>query len=345
MKHAEVRQRLSAYLDGEVTDEEKVLIEEHLGSCPACASEVKELTKTIGHVKDIGEVEPPPWMARQIMTRVREEAGLKRGILRRLFFPLHIKLPIEAVALVLVTMSAYLVYRTEELQVRLGETPPVREYGNELKKNVPAPATAPKEKRRISKKKGSETVPEPQRPRHPENTMDKLQLPAPTRGPETLTPRNEAAPTPSEKKPESATKVEQSPLSAVTPKAARHPLPAAPSDEERSGLESKSVERQFGSSAVGKRPAASLKLEAADTVSTAREIEREISRLGGRVTKAESSEKARTLTIQVDARKLPTLLEKLRLLGNVSGTETQPHPAQEAREVTVIIEIAEGNGK
>jgi hypothetical protein len=345
MKHAEVRQRLSAYLDGEVTDEEKVLIEEHLGSCPACASEVKELTKTIGHVKDIGEVEPPPWMARQIMTRVREEAGLKRGILRRLFFPLHIKLPIEAVALVLVTMSAYLVYRTEEPQVRLGETPPVREYGNELPKNVPAPATVPKEEGRILKKKGAETAPASERPRNPEKAMDKLQQHAPPPVPETVIPRPKAAPSPAEKKSESETKMEQKPLSAATPGAERHPLAAEPAARERSDFEAKSAGRQFESSGTEKQQALSLKLEVSDTVSAAREIQLETSRLGGRVTKTESSENARTLTLLVDARKLPALLEKLRLLGRVKGTETQPHPAQEAKEVTVIIELAPETGK
>jgi hypothetical protein len=345
MKHAEVRQRLSAYLDGEVTDEEKVLIEEHLGSCPACASEVKELTKTIGHVKDIGEVEPPPWMARQIMTRVREEAGLKRGILRRLFFPLHIKLPIEAVALVLVTMSAYLVYRTEEPQVRLGETPPVREYKKALPGSRPAPATKSKGKGRISEQKGTETVPVPLPHRKPEKAMDKMQVPAPVPGPESAMPPREESPQSAANNAESAPRMKQSPLSAVAPKEALHPRTAAPADEERSGFEVKSAGRKFESSGAVKQQTVSLKLKTEDAVSAAREIEREISRLGGRVTKTETSGNARALTVLADARKLPALLEKLRLLGNVTGIETLSSTARETGEVTVTIELTQDTGK
>jgi hypothetical protein len=348
MKHAEVRQRLSAYLDGEVSEEERLLIEEHLGSCTECDSALKELTRTIRHVKDIEEVEPPPWMTRQIMARVKEEAGLKRGIFRRLFFPLHIKLPIEAVALVLVCLSAYLVYRTAEPQVRLGETPPVEEYGKELPKNVPPPATAPREKGRTSEKRGTESFPVLAPHRKSEKASDETRLPAPHPGPETVAPHREEVPSPAARKSESAPnarKMEQSPLSASTPKEARHPLPAAPADEERSGFESKSAGRQFESSAVGKRPAVSLKIEGADSVSAAREIEQEISRLGGRLIKTQASGKARTLTVLVDARKLPALLDKLRPLGNVKGTETQPPAAEEAGEVTVIIELVPETGK
>jgi hypothetical protein len=345
MKHAEVRQRLSAYLDGEVSEEERVLIEEHLGSCPACDSALKELTKTIGRVKDVGEVEPPPWMAQKIMTRIREEAGLKRGIFRRLFFPLHIKLPIEAVALVLVSLSAYLVYRTAEPQVRLGETPPVGKYEKTLPGSAPTPATAPVGKGHISEKKGTETLPVLHRHRKPEKAMDKLQLPAQAPITETVTPRNEAAPSPAEKKSEFATKTEPSPLSTGARRAERHLLPTTPVDGERAGYEAKPAGRKFESSGAGKQQTVSLKIKTGDAVSAATEIEREISRLGGRVTKTETTGNGLTLTVLADARKLPALLEKLRLLGHVEGIETLPSTAQETGEVTVSIELVQDTGK
>ena len=58
------------------------------------------------------EVEPPPFFEQRIMSRVREEAGRKQGILRRLFYPLHIKVPIQALATILVAVLAFYVYQT-----------------------------------------------------------------------------------------------------------------------------------------------------------------------------------------------------------------------------------------
>ena len=49
-------------------------------------------------------------MTRKIMVTVREERETK-GLLRRLFFPLHVKLPIEAFGVVLLAVTAFFIYR------------------------------------------------------------------------------------------------------------------------------------------------------------------------------------------------------------------------------------------
>jgi hypothetical protein len=69
-------------------------------------------------VHGLGEVEPPPFFEQRIMSRVREEAGQKQGILRRLFYPLHIKVPIQALATLLVAVLALYVYQTGEPEMK-----------------------------------------------------------------------------------------------------------------------------------------------------------------------------------------------------------------------------------
>ena len=47
MECKEVREKLSAYIEGIVPAEEKVLMEEHLRTCPGCKESLADLKRTI----------------------------------------------------------------------------------------------------------------------------------------------------------------------------------------------------------------------------------------------------------------------------------------------------------
>ena len=112
MDHESIRNKLSAYLDGAVTPVEKAQIERHLAECAACRESLQELEKTVRHLRNLGELEPPPWLSARIMARVREAAGREKGLLPRLFqVPLRWRISVEAVALVFLSVTGYLVYR------------------------------------------------------------------------------------------------------------------------------------------------------------------------------------------------------------------------------------------
>ena len=70
MDHNDIRHKLSEYIDGSVTAEEKSYIEEHLKTCSACSDALHELQKTVEHIKTVEEVEPPAWMTQKIMANV-----------------------------------------------------------------------------------------------------------------------------------------------------------------------------------------------------------------------------------------------------------------------------------
>jgi hypothetical protein len=67
------------------------------------------------------------------MSRVIEEAAQKHGILRRLFYPLHIKVPIQALATLLVAVLAIYVYQTGDPEMKqLAPLPiPLTELGKD----------------------------------------------------------------------------------------------------------------------------------------------------------------------------------------------------------------------
>ena len=116
-----LKERFSAYLDGILPAEERTLLEEHLKSCERCRESLADLRKTIGHVRDLEEIEPPLWLTNKVMAKIRAEAEPKKGIIERLFYPLSLKLPIQAVATVLIVATALYVFRMMEPEVKITE--------------------------------------------------------------------------------------------------------------------------------------------------------------------------------------------------------------------------------
>lgn len=123
MDHNEIRHKLSEYIDGAVTPQEQAAIDEHLKACTTCADALAELRKTIEQVKQIEEVEAPAWMTRKIMANVRAEAGEKKGLFQRLFYPLAVKLPIQAAAVLFLTVTVYYIYSSMHPADKYAEAP------------------------------------------------------------------------------------------------------------------------------------------------------------------------------------------------------------------------------
>jgi len=138
MEHHAIRHKLSEYIDGSVTAEEKAEIEQHLKTCPICSDSLRELEKTVEHIRTIEEVEPPAWLIRKTMAKVRSEAEQKQGFFHRLFFPLHIKLPLQAVAILFLSITAFYVYRNIQPTAKFEETA-TEQFSTEKKTVLPAP--------------------------------------------------------------------------------------------------------------------------------------------------------------------------------------------------------------
>jgi hypothetical protein len=128
----EIENRLPAYLEDLLSPEERKSITGHITTCPRCSRAFAGLKKAEQLVHGLGEVEPPPFFEQRIMSRVREEAGQKQRILRRLFYPLHIKVPIPFLATLLVAVLAIYVFQTGDPEMKqMAPLPiPLTELGN-----------------------------------------------------------------------------------------------------------------------------------------------------------------------------------------------------------------------
>jgi len=111
MEHEEFRLKLAAYLDNAVSAEEKEEIRKHLAMCGRCRGEIADLELTVSHLKTLPEVDPPSWLADKIMAKVEEEGGQRSTLWKWLFFPLHVKLPIEALAVLFICVTGFFLTR------------------------------------------------------------------------------------------------------------------------------------------------------------------------------------------------------------------------------------------
>lgn len=123
MECGEVQKRLSAYIEKAVSPKQKALMDAHLKGCKRCKGALADLKKTIKYVQKLEEVEPPAWLVRKVMAQVRSEAEAKRGIWQRLFFPFHIKIPLEALALVFIAVGTIYVFKAMGPEMRLAQAP------------------------------------------------------------------------------------------------------------------------------------------------------------------------------------------------------------------------------
>ncbi len=114
----EIDNLLPAYEEDLLPPEEKEGVEAHLAACERCRRSLADLRRAQELVRGLDEVEPPPFFEERIMSRVRQEAGEKRGFLRKLFYPLHIKIPIQALATVVVAVLAFHLYQQGEPEMK-----------------------------------------------------------------------------------------------------------------------------------------------------------------------------------------------------------------------------------
>ena len=108
--HARTREQLSAYLDNELSDEERRVVHTHLEGCAACLAELETMRATLGSLSRLKRQAPPnflPSIQDQIRTRSRGRFFGKRWLLFG-------RIPFEWVSLVMII--AMLVYYIITLQ-------------------------------------------------------------------------------------------------------------------------------------------------------------------------------------------------------------------------------------
>jgi hypothetical protein len=314
-----IREKLSAYLEGAVSSEETKLIEEHLNSCQACRTHLEELKKTKDLVKDLPQVEPPAWLTPKIMFRVRAEEESKRGILRKLFYPLHIKVPVEALAMVFIAVIAVYLFKAVEPEMQVTQLPaptkPMipREETPQPARQAAPDSLAPRERASLKESKEKEaakvsSVPPPSLPKFAEEPLkfqqkESLQESS-GEGIKAVVPL---------RKQELAEK-KQAPPSASVERGSMGLSDAA--KDARSPKKLAAAPKAKGFAAVKPR-ASTIQVLVKDVTTAKSEIQNLLSQFGVRKTTPESLEGREVLTTELQAPQIKEFLEKLKAIGEV----------------------------
>ena len=108
MKCSEVRRKLSAFLDGEVSEEEKQSISEHLESCDLCHKKLEELSKVLDVLDVMDEVQVSPFFVTRLKQRITDQE--LKSLVRLPFMEWIRRATVPAFTTVLVYLSLLLGY-------------------------------------------------------------------------------------------------------------------------------------------------------------------------------------------------------------------------------------------
>jgi anti-sigma factor RsiW len=118
----DAREQLSALLDDALAASELEVVEAHLAMCSECRRELARLRGTVTLLGHLPPVHAPAGFVDRVMAETSRSSWRHR-LLRALFLPLRVKLPLEAAALVLIGVSALYVHQ---------HTPEIRQLARQV---------------------------------------------------------------------------------------------------------------------------------------------------------------------------------------------------------------------
>jgi hypothetical protein len=360
MKCSNIQEKLSAFSEGILSQKEKVLIEKHLKSCEKCIESLADLEKTREYIRNLDDVVPPQWLTQKVMTRVRKEVKPKKWILQKLFYPLHIKLPIEAVATILIAVSTFYIFKTVQPDINSVTLSDFSKAPAEKEEIIAQSEMSRRTEQ--SKIKGADLKEEKGIPPAPEENK---QLFPGREG--KITALQEAGPAPAQpaEQPTFAQKPEPQRYGYVDrskdidateqyePLKEKKSLTRVAPDEDTASagaVARDEVKRQALPSAprakdlAGKKEAGiHIHLKVLDIPASVKEIEKAVVQLEGKIIKTESFDDRDILTAKFVSNKIHELFDKLKLIGDVSE-ETLDLEGREG-DTDIRIEIIETSTK
>ncbi|MDD2499498.1 MAG: DUF2275 domain-containing protein [Geobacter sp.] len=331
--HEELRSMLPALAGGDLSKMDQALLEQHLAECPACRSELAQLQAVVMAVRSTPELEPPPWLATRIMARVMDEQKSHRSWFARLFLPLQIKLPLEALALVMICATAwYVMQDVNRSQQALhqaspaAEAPaaaPVREADRGSEAQAPratvpvAPPFVPVVPKAESPLSAVPVRPEPQRPQAaPAFVPPPQQMPEPVEQMERSKSASEAVAAPS---------------AASRERRAGSPSPQA----DRTVAAKRKAESSDSAAGVTGIQPQRLRLVVADGAKVSDILGDVVQRLGGIILERRTG--SARVRIQMD--RLPELMEQLSRLGRIAEPPVADKAGDKFLELQILWQV------
>lgn len=125
MRCSEIRRKLSAFSDGELSETVETLISEHLKSCDSCQKELEGLAQVYDILSVMDEVEVSPFFMTRLKQRIADQEAIRRVHFPSIEWIRRAVVPVGATALILISFLignglGKAMYK--EQVVRMGET-------------------------------------------------------------------------------------------------------------------------------------------------------------------------------------------------------------------------------
>lgn len=122
MNCGEVKEFLSEYVDDVLDPETKAVVDEHLSACEDCQQELVSLKALVSDLGSLESVEPPKDFLDQLHERIEKRSWFSE-ILRALFVPMRVKIPLEFAGAAAVAVLVFAFLYTQQDQLKLTEAP------------------------------------------------------------------------------------------------------------------------------------------------------------------------------------------------------------------------------
>jgi len=122
MDCAAILELLSEYIDGGLDVQTRTAVEKHIAVCENCKQELASLRAVVEELGALDQVKPPADFLEKIHERMEPRSGFKK-ILRKLFVPYGIKIPLELAAAATVTILVFFVLNIQQPEIQMMKIP------------------------------------------------------------------------------------------------------------------------------------------------------------------------------------------------------------------------------
>ena len=121
MECARIKELLSEYIDGTLDAQARAVVENHVATCKSCKEELASLSALVEELGSLEPVKAPEDFLEKIHERMESRFGFDR-IVRKLFMPFGIKIPLElaaAATIAILVISVLSIQQTEKQIVQI----------------------------------------------------------------------------------------------------------------------------------------------------------------------------------------------------------------------------------
>lgn len=122
MECAAILELLSEYIDGTLDSKAKEAVEKHISTCENCKQELSSLSSVVKELGSLDQVKAPADFLEKIHERMELRFSIDR-LIRKLFVPFHIKIPLELAAAATVAILVVLVLNIQQPEIQMMKIP------------------------------------------------------------------------------------------------------------------------------------------------------------------------------------------------------------------------------